>query len=662
MKRRKTRRTEKATADAARTSPLPGWLQSLLPSGTQPSGTQLPVSQPNGSLPASSLPASTLLPPALLLLPLEQLYLEPTQLAQLRGHHLLTVGDTLAQPAEALVASGVTEECLASLRTAIERVLHDGLGQFANVENTRDWSTLRVQLLAPLDADERQLFLSLVGIGTAAVKHAALARLRGLSLGALEEKAQHIRALLHDRQAPLMGRLRYEVVREMDSFDGVLLSDHTAPGSLLQVIADATQDPCCGLRLAAFCFPHDFHLHRDRLFGVPPIRFRKLLRELPRLAAPHRLPLPVDALHSELADQDLDVRRGLLLHVLRLELRIAIEIDEKDGEIAMADPRSPEARLQELLLEASKPMQLDDLLFVYRERYRRASRTRLLRRLQHDSVFVMVGPNTWSLRRWHEGELHALTPLVDKVARRICAEGGRHNVASLLVDDKPNDRKTWLVLDRLAADPRVRMLGRGDACPATHNRSQVLDDLLHDFRRAAGDVVLSLFVQNQQPAKRRLVERLLRWNRLFVMVGEDRVDTLSNYPFDDKRMRQLLSLVHQHLERRTGYAQVQALKAVIDKAELGGLWLTPELLADLLRRHGSFEVLPSRLVARRDLGLGASLMRTVRQALREAGHPVTVDDVLRARPDLNEFANCLRELIESDPLVQSPNGSHFILV
>ena len=604
----------------------------------------------------------SLLPPALLLLPLEQLHLPTEHSAILEEQNLLTLGDVLLQTPEQLDADGLPDDCIASLRAAVARVLHDGLAQFSSVENTRDWPTLRVQLLAPLDNDERQLLASLVGLEAPPVKHPELARRRGLSLAALEEKVKQIRVRLHDRQAPLMGRLRYEVGRELESFDGVLLADHVATGSLLQIVAQATDDPCSALRLAAFCFPREFHFHRDRLFGVPPSRFRTLLRALPRLVAPHRLPLPIDLLAAELVELELDVPRGLLLHVLRLELHVAIEIDEKAGEVAMADPRSPEARLQELLLEAGKPLPLDELLFAYRDRYRRASRARILSSMQHDSAFVTLGPNTWSLRRWHEGELHALTPLVDRVARRICAEGGRHNVASLLVDDKPNDRKTWLVLDRLATDPRVRLLGRGDACPATHNRSQVLDELLRDFRRAAGDVVLSLFVQNQPPAKRRLVERLLRWNRLFVLVNDDRIDMLSNYPFDDARLRQLLSIVNKHLAQRTGYAQTSALKTLIDRSDLGGTWLTPDLLADLLRRHGSFEVLPNSIVARRDLGLGASLMRTVRQALREAGYPVTVDDVLRARPDLNEFANVLEDLIGTDPLVQSHDGSHFTLM
>jgi hypothetical protein len=218
------------------------------------------------------------------------------------------------------------------------------------------------------------------------------------------------------------------------------------------------------------------------------------------------------------------------------------------------------------------------------------------------------------------------------------------------------------VLDRLSRDPRVRPLGRGELCPATHKRSQVLEQLLVDFRRAAGDVVLGLFLQNQPEPRRRLVQRLLRENRLFVAPAGDRIDLLSNYPFNEERLQRLLAVVNQHLERRSGYAQLTALKAAVDRTDLGGGWLLPELLGDLLRRHGSFEVLPGDLIVRAELGIGAFLRRAMHKALRDAGMPLSVDEILRARPDLIEFAGCLHELLGTDPLVQTPDGCRFTLL
>ena len=40
---------------------------------------------------------------------------------------------------------------------------------------------------------------------------------------------------------------------------------------------------------------------------------------------------------------------------------------------------------------------------------------------------------------------------------------------------------------------------------------------------------------------------------------------------------------------------------------------------------------------------------------------VTIEDVVRARPDLAEFTHCLAELLQQDPLVQSPDGKYFVL-
>jgi hypothetical protein len=189
----------------------------------------------------------------------------------------------------------------------------------------------------------------------------------------------------------------------------------------------------------------------------------------------------------------------------------------------------------------------------------------------------------------------------------------------------------------------------------------VLEQLLVDLKRAASDVVVSRFVYNQPPQRQRLVERLLRHNRLFVMPSDDRIDMLTNYPFNDERLRRLIALVGQQLDQRAGYAQVAALKAAVDRSDLGGGWLTPVLLGDILRRHGPFEMLPAGIVARQELGLLASLMRAARKALRDADGPLSVDEMLRARPDLGEFAGCMRELLSADPHVQTRDGVHFSL-
>jgi hypothetical protein len=607
-----------------------------------------------------------LLPGVLLDLAVEQLPIAEPLASLLRAQGITSVSALLSLPPAVFEPGAwLGPNGAADLRSALGRLLHGGLSQLAGSAQDAhgdDWSQLQGQLLASLSDEARPLLRSVLGLDGPAVSLADLVREGARDIRDLEAIFDTARSRLHERLPNLLCTLRHEIGMELQAFDGLVDGHHMALGSLLHAIARGAGDPRVALRLVAFCFPHDFHLHGDMLVGLSPRRFRRLVRQLRRLAQPHRLPLPINTLLEELNAEQVEAPRGLLVDILRRDLRIAIEITDEHGEVAIPDPRSAGARLADLLAEVGEPTTLEDLVFAYREHYRRASRASIEQRLRRDPMFLLVGPDRWSLRAWHQEELTAVMPLVDKVARRLCSEGGKQAIASLLDPDHGGERTVHLVLDRLAADPRVRLLGRGEACPATHTRSQVLERLMQDFKRAAGDVVQSMFVQNQPEPHRRLVQRLLQENRLFVMPSADRIDVLSNYPFNTERMQRLIALVAHQLDQRTGYAQATALKAAVDRTDLGGSWLTPTLLADILRRHGPFEVLPGELVGRAELGLGASLMRTVRQALREAGEPVSIDEILRARPELVEFGVCLSELLSSDPLVQTPDGAHFTLV
>lgn len=618
------------------------------------SPTADPPRDPPGSV------AQWLLPAALWDLPLLRLRLDGDVAAGLAARGLLTVGDLLATPLATLIAGdGLPGADVAAVAHALGRALHDGLSQFAAADG--DWPTMRAQLLAPLADADRRLFAAVVGLDGTPQKRAALQQQLAVSPSQFDERLDRMRALLADHCAAVWNRLRREVGDELVAFDGVLRIEQASPRTLLHAIAAEADEPETALRLAAFCLPHACHLHRGTLHGVSPRRFRELLRTLPSLVPQHRLPMPIDAIAAELQAVGIDVPRGVLLHVLRSELRTAIALDERKGDVAVPDPRTPAARLVDLLAEHGGPARLSDLVFAYRERFRFASQPRLLRHLERSSAFLRLGTELWSLRRWHEQELAAVAALVDRTARHVCSEGGRHHIPTLLRAERVDERTTWLVLDRLRGDPRVRLLGRGEACAAGHSQSQVMTRLVRSFRRAAGDVVLSRFVANQPPAQRRLVERLLRHNRSFVQPTQDRIDTLTNYPFNAERMQRLIALVREQLQQRTGYAHAEALKAAVDQTDLGGAWLTPELLVDVLRRNGPFEVLPPDIVALDSLALPAALMRTARQALRDAGEPLTVDDVVRARPDLAEFGACLADVLSRDPLVQTPDGRYFLL-
>lgn len=616
--------------------------------------------------------AQRLLPTTLWELPLSQLRLEGNLAEQFAARGLFTVGDALELPPSAWREGGaITPDEETDLHAALQRALADGLRQF-NATGADDWPTIRAQLLGPLDDIGRRIMVAAVGIDEPVQSRPALLQLLGESQ--LDECLHHIRTTLMEHSSSLMRRMHAELEREFAAFDGVLHPTHAAAGSVASIVSEACDDPELGLRLLAFCLPHRCHMHRSALHGLAPRLFRNLLRTLPQLVPQHLLPVPIDTLLIQLSDRGCEVPRGVLIQVLRTELRTAVELDDDLGEVAVPDPRTPAARLTEILNEFGQPTTLVDLVFAYRERFRFASEQRLLRQLSSSDAFVRVSRNSWALRQWHETALTECSELVDRVARRISTAESRQDVLALVHEElaqeetdqvaitQANDEQTaWLVLDQLANDPRVRMLGRGEACAKGQAQSSVMRRLHRAFRRAAGDVVKSLFISNQPESQRRLVLRLLDHNRAFVQVSDDRVDTLTNYPFNEERMQRLNKLVLEHLQKRTGYAQLDAVLAAVNETDLGGRWLTPRLLADLLRRNGPFEILTPGIVALKDLSLPTILMRSARQALRAAGEAVTISDVVRARPDLAEFTHCLAEILQADPLVQTPDGKYFIL-
>jgi hypothetical protein len=301
-------------------------------------------------------------------------------------------------------------------------------------------------------------------------------------------------------------------------------------------------------------------------------------------------------------------------------------------------------------------------VFHYRDRYRQARKGRLLANMRRDSAFVEIGPEAWSLRCWHEDELSTATEQADQLAPQICKVGGKNNVASMLRDGGASQREVFLVVDCLRRDDRVRSLGRGDFCPATSTRSQVLEELMRDFRSAMGEVPLSRFLDNQPPGRRRLVDSLLHENRLFVQPSPDRIDVLTNYPFNEERMALLLKLSREYLDKAGGYSTLSALRAVVNETDLGGGWLGDHLLGDLLRRQGSFEMLPGEILAEPELELGGWIQARARDALRCASMPMTVDEILVEEPELAEFSDCMRELLRQDPMVQTADGRRYQVV
>lgn len=447
-------------------------------------------SQTQASTQSAPATWSAVLPDALLTLSLGALELPLATIVALAGAGMHTVADVLRAPAEALVAGGPLAHGRAQdVAYALQRALAEGLAP--RQLTASDWPTLRNQLLAPLGELERRWFEEIVGVVGEPPTASTLARRLGITIATLNERADRLRAAFGTLAPDLVERLHHEAATDLRANDGVMQVVHAAVDSIVHRLARSAPEPGFGVRLVAFLFPQECCQARGALFAMTPRRHRRLLRLLPNLVAPRRLPKPVDELLEELRALDLPTARGILVHVLRANLRIAIELDPEVGEVAVADPRTPTARLAELLEEVRKPMSATDLACAYRERYRTGS-VRLVRRLLMErGLFLRIGEDLWALRRDHETALAAAAPLVDRIARRLCAMGGRQRVLDLLDEDDAHGEPTLhYVLDGLADDPRVRLLGRGDACPASHRQSLVMTRLLESFRRAGGDVLL----------------------------------------------------------------------------------------------------------------------------------------------------------------------------
>ncbi len=598
-------------------------------------------------------------PDSLLELPLAALALPGTTRQDFEELGCTTVGHAVSLPPAALLGEGfVRQGAVQDFRRCLDQLVRAAWPSpdQANLHQAADWPTLRGQMVAPLEPADQDWFTARVGFPGAAPATGASAARDGSDRQA-EARDAAVRQAFLDRAPSLHLGIRREVMAELEAFEGLLQSDRLAAGSMLHALAKGSSDPGLPLRIAAFLWPEEFCYHDGVLCTLSARDQGRILQRLRVLCAPRHLPRRLADLPQELAGVTESLPHGVLLHLLTTQLHLRIHIDHAKGELVMPAQTAPSARLAELLEEEGRPTQLVDLMFHYRERYRAARKLRLQSVLRNDQTFLEIGPDLWSLRRWHEDELARTTPLVENAVTRLLEVGGRHAVRELLPDSPA--RTHHLVLDAMRRHPSVRYLGRGDVCPASHRRSSALAQLLTDFRRAMGEVPMSRFVANQPAERRRLVRRLLEENRLFVFPSEDRIDVLTNYPFNEERLGRLLNLVDQFLTTHSGYAPLQAVLDEVNRCDLGGSWLHPILLGELLRRHGHFEILPGEFIARRSLGLGGWLMRRARAALREVGLMISIAELLVERPELAEFKDCLEDLLQRDPLVESPDGTRF---
>lgn len=606
--------------------------------------------------------AGDLLPDALRALDLRNIGLPSTTIAALEQQGCRTFAQVLGLPPAVWQVRGALGPAVAaSVRTALDQLLASALQAPASQPCTPDldWPLLTGRLLATLDADDRELFCARIGLRTPLRTARELAHATGRTLETIQAQEALVVSSLLERAPSLMRRLLTECQDVLDRHKGVLTSNKLIPGTALHVLAHGSGDAHLPIRLLAFCYPEQFHDHGGCLSALPMSARLHWERELRALTAPRLLPRPLADIEATLASLVQPVPRGLLLHLLADRFRLRIHHDPQRGDLVLPQHAGPIARLSELLEEHGSPMPLVELLFAYRERFHAASRQRVQQALRCDAMFVEIGPDIYSLRRWHTDELALAHRRAEDVVAQVCARGGRHAVRNLI--ETADARTQYLVLDQVQRDARVRKLGRGEVCPAGQATSHALQQLLHAFRKAQGEVVLSLFLHNQPPAQRRLMERLLRENRLFVFPAADRIDVLANYPFNQERLERLRSFVENFLEAQGGHAPLDSVLAEVNRTDLGGQWLDTTLLGEVLRRHSNLELLPGGILASAELRLGGWLLRRARAALRDAAIPITVQEILAERPELAQFQACLQELLSNDPLVQSPDGMHFMI-
>lgn len=598
-----------------------------------------------------------MLPVALRDFPIHALGIEGELAGRLACLGCTTVGRALTLPSRVWGRGGdFGLEAAKSFTNALDAAMRTGTDNIETAPPSAnlDYAGFKNRLFAPLDREAQQYLIERVGIERPGRTLVEMAASRAESPTAASRMDEAVRNSLLTRAPGLIGRLRDALTRELEAFEGIVTGEHLATGSLAHTIAKGSGDRQLPLRLLVFLFPRDFYLHEGYLTSLPRSEFQRLWRKLKRLTAPHHLPVSLESLEQNLEGMP----RGLLQHLLRSACHLSMVIDANLGEIIQMSASSHSARLQSIFRDGPGELHIDDVVFHFRDRFGRANKGRLLTQLRRDSSFLEIGDQIWTLREQHIDDLEMASLDADRIALEVNGGGGIHQIRDLVPDDT-SERRLYLTIDCLRRNPSLRNLGRGAFCAAMAPRSQVMERLMAEFRRAMGEVPMERFIQNHPPERRRLVRRLLQHNRAFVSPAPDRIDVITNYPFTDERMRRFLAMIDRHLENHGGYSTLEDIRQMLSTTDLGGSWLGVHLLHDLLRRHKAFELLPGGLVARDGYNLAGWIQARARDVLRDFGDAVTIRELLAEAPDLAEFEQTLGTLLDRDPMVLSREGQLF---
>jgi hypothetical protein len=622
------------------------------------------------------------LPESLLELPLTTIGLDDEPRTRLGLEESALVGDALRAFSNDREIPGEVRE---SLRVCLEAVCQIGIGavhlgpdallEEPGAETFESRLPGRIHRLhgifedwlpdAPIE--DQDLLRHLVGYHCRPAPLRSLALRWGVDIEDLRRRERALRATLFEVADGPIATLRAELTADLAAFDGLVGSMHLAAGSVARQLGRRLGDEELPLRLAAFLFDGRFHLVDGLLCDRRPTEIKRIRDRI-------KLALRGDGVHlpctlqwlSERVEDDLGPVPGALVeHVLTRRLGLTLRIHPRKGIVVARRRVATAERIETILRERTEPTSLDDIVFSHRDRFGSGARSELVTALRADGRFLELGPQLWSLRPFHVDELELLRGEAERVAAAIANHEGQIDVRSMY-DHPLSERCTYLLIDLLRADPKLRDLGRGVFCARDRRTSELVGDLVRQLKRAMGEVPTSRFVQNQPSRRRRLTIRLLERNRNFVSPEPDRIDLLENYPFTGERMRRLLNTVDVHLEQHdVGYATLTSIHEAVQRTDLGGTFLTEHLLLDLLRRNGSsrYDFLGGgSLIARQDVGLPAWIQRRAREVLRMAGRPMTSQQILAEQPELAEFGDAVVELLGADPMLASEDGIGFRLV
>ncbi|MEM7205277.1 MAG: hypothetical protein AAF628_33790 [Planctomycetota bacterium] len=442
-------------------------------------------------------------------------------------------------------------------------------------------------LLDALDDDGRTVLHARCGLGAARLSLWDLAAPNHDSFDDVRARQRRCRRALHRDAAEAVAELRDAGRQLLATTDGFATPDQIPADSVLS--GAPTGEATAPFWLLHFCFPTEFFVWRGGLTAVAPRDARRLQRALRHHLRPLFLPRTVEDIARSLSD------RGPLTPppaLLRRLIDDAPSVERSMGPghreqvTATADPRADAAHAA--LTAGEGAVTIAELEAQLAESGTPCRGQALRSVLRADPRFVEVDADTWQPREHVEDALAAQATSADEVASFV-RERGNIDLWELCGDGSRD--RGYLVLALLRRDHTLRHLGAGRFCKQSALRAHATEQLFVALRRAMGEIPLQRFLDNHPAEGRDLATRLLQLNRLFIEPAPDRIDMLSNYPLTERDLSELRQRTRFYL-RQHGRATLTELAAVVQRGRLRSDPVTDHLFADLVRRHGGYDIDP----------------------------------------------------------------------